>query len=119
MYKKLKESKGGLLAYKLKGIFTKNEYENLLDEIEVTSKGHHSISLILEFEDLRETPHVLELVSDDRFGLKFHNKLSRFACVARPKWRRWWERFTTLFSKPKIKFFTPKQRFEALNWVQQ
>lgn len=117
MYKKLDESLGNVLGFKLRGEFTEEELKEMSEEISLTASDMGKIHLLLEFEELKKMPESMTMPGVHNFTSRFKEKFAYMACVADKKWQTWWNRFTRFFSTTKVNFYSPRQRQEALDWV--
>ena len=117
MYRKIDESMTNVLGFKLSGELTTDEIEAMAGEIAATIEDCGKIRLVLEIEDLQEAPEVLSLAVDHSFASRFDNRVERMACLADPKWRRWWDKLAATFVTTATMFFTPNQRQAGLDWI--
>ena len=98
MYKKLDESLGNVLGFKLSGEFTEEELKEMSEEISLTASDMGKIHLLLEFEELKKMPESMTMPGVHNFTSRFKEKFAYMACVADKKWQTWWNRFTRFFS---------------------
>ena len=119
MYKKLDESLGNVLGFKLSGEITEEELKEMGDEISLTASDMGKICLLFEFEDLKRLPESMTMPGVHNFSSRFKEKFKCMACVADKKWQEWWHRFTRFFSTSETKFYSPLQRKEAVEWVRR
>lgn len=116
MYKKLDESMGNVLGFKISGTLTKSEVDEIATEIEKTlADTGTTIDLLLEFADLDETPDAW--YDDLTFSSRFYESIGRMALVAEPEWETWWVKFAGLFVLTESKFFPPMLRSQAVAWI--
>lgn len=117
MYKKLDESLGKVLGFKLSGEFTEEELKEMSDEISLTASDMGKIRLLFEFEELKKLPESMTMPGVHTFSSRFKEKFECMACVADKRWQKWWDRFTMFFSTSEVTFYSSLKRQEALDWV--
>lgn len=117
MYKKLNESFGNVLGFKISGELTERERDEMMEEIEATLKDAGKINFVLEFEELEEEPSVL--FDDLKFSARFFERFSRMACIAEPKWKDWFEKLAGVFFITETHFFDTNQRELAMQWIRK
>jgi len=78
MYKKLDESLGNILGFKLSGELTEEELKEISDEISLTASDMGKICLLFEFEDLQKLPESMTMPGVHNFTSRFKEK---FKCM--------------------------------------
>lgn len=117
MYRKLDESLGNVLGFKINGQLTESERDDMMKEIELTLKDQGKINFILELEDLEEEPRML--FDDLKFSTRFYGSFTRMACIADSKWQSWFEKLAGVFFLTETHFFELEQRELALQWIRE
>lgn len=118
VYKKLDESMGNVLGYKISGTLSKSEVEEIAAEIEKTlADTGTTVNLLLEFGSLDEAPDAW--YDDLTFSSRFYESIGRMALVAAPEWETWWVKFAGLFVLTESKFFPPMLRSQAVAWIRK
>lgn len=117
MYKKLDESLGKVLGFKISDELTERERDEMMEEIELTIKDVGNISFILELEDMKKEPRAL--FDDLKFSTRFYGSFKRMACIADSRWQSWFEKFAGVFFLTETHLFKTEQRELALQWIRE
>jgi len=119
MFEFLAASKGSLLAIKVSGKLTRDDYEKLLiPKLNALFKEHEKLRMLVEFDDGFAGWDSLAAAWDDmKLGLEHPNDFERIAFVGAPQWVEWGARFFGIFVKGEIKAFPADARDAALKWI--
>lgn len=118
MLRLLEESRNDLVAFRLSGQIDRTDYDVMLPILEEKIKQYGKISVYAEVQDIEDFSS-RALWEDLKFDFRHANDFKRAAVVGDQKWLDWLTVMATPFTSAKIKYFEPRQREEALAWVQQ
>jgi hypothetical protein len=105
-----------VLTITANGRITKEDYEQLLPELEELLNKHDSLRFYIELENLSGF-EIGALWKDVKFDFKYKNQYGRTAIVGEKKWEEWGTKISRMFFDSEMKFFYEDQSDDAWNWV--
>lgn len=115
----LKEDAGGkLLAIKVNGKLTKDDYQQFVPQVENLIKQHGKVRILMEMHDF----HGWEpgaLWEDVKFDVKHFRDIERLAMVGDSKWEAGMAVFCKPFTTAKIKYFDASKADDARQWIRE
>ena len=114
----LREEAGGkILAVRLSGKLSKQDYERLGPEVERLIKQHKKVRVLCELHDF----HGWEagaLWADIKFDLKHFADIERLALVGESRWEQGMAVFCKPFTTAKVRYFDVSKLAEARAWIE-
>jgi hypothetical protein len=118
MFEKMNESSGSVIGYRVAGTITKDDYGQLVPEVEALLQEEDSICMLLDM-----TPFKWEKVrawgSDWRFGRDYHKKITKLAVVGDKKWEKWLTSIADPFYAQDAKYFRSADMDAAWAWLRE
>ena len=105
-----------VLSITASGRITKEDYEQLLPELEQMLEKHGSLRFFIKIEDLAGF-EMGALVEDLKFDYKHKNQYGRTAIVGDKKWEELATKIFKVFFDSEMKFFYKEQGDDAWSWV--
>ena len=112
----LPESQGDLLAVRVSGTMTREDYGQFRSRAEQMMRDHGQIRVLMELDNLHGWS-VGAAWEDLKFGLSHLGRFERCAIVGDRKWEAW----MTELAKPffRVEYFDRSQMDEARRWLNQ
>lgn len=114
----LREEAGGkILAVRLSGKLSKQDYERLGPEVERLIRQHKKVRVLCELHDF----HGWEagaLWADVKFDLKHFADIERLALVGEARWEQGMAVFCKPFTTAKVRYFDSSKLAEARDWIE-
>lgn len=111
-------SDGKSLYVTVTGKLEEADYERFVPEVERLIESHEKISLVVEFKDFTGWTSGA-LWEDIKFDVKHFNDIERLAMIGEKHWHEWMAKFCKPFTTAKIRYFSPENKAEAVDWVQE
>jgi len=111
----LEETQGDLIAAKVKGKITEQDYEIFIPVLEKTLKDYNRPNLYCEVYEL-ELPSP-KAIWEELKNIPNYNKLGKCAIVSDQKWLDTMAKVADKPMTPDIKFFSFEQKAQAKEWV--
>ena len=111
------ESNVKVLNIKIGGKLSKEDYQKFVPKAEQLIEKFGKIRILFEMQDF----HGWEagaLWEDVKFDIKHFSDIERLAFVGDKAWEKGMSVFCRPFTTAKIRFFEPKQRQEAIEWLE-
>lgn len=113
----LTEDAGGkIVAIKVEGKLSKEDYEHFVPKVEELIKQHGKVRIIMEMHDFHGW-EMGALWQDIKFDLKHFSDIERLALVGESKWEAGMAVFCKPFTTAKIKYFDASKVDEAKQWI--
>lgn len=112
------ESGGKVLAVRVSGKLTKEDYGHFVPEIERLILQHGKLRLLCEMQDFHGWT-AGALWEDFKFDLKHFRDIERLAIVGETKWQKNMAVFCKPFTMASVRYFEHSQANEALAWLVQ
>lgn len=120
MIKVLPESNRNILILKAEGKLTDQDYKDvLIPRLDSIIREHGKARLLL---DMGEDFHGWEAAAfwdDARFGLAHRNDFEKVGVIGAPRWVEWGMKLADMVVSGETRSFSPGQREEALNWINE
>jgi SpoIIAA-like len=117
MMELLPETSGNLMAIKMSGTITEDDYDRCLSEADVVA-GEHIEHLVLDWEHLQGWAPGARSVGT-WFGLHYRALVGRVAIIADEKWADEVVRITDIYKGANVRQFAPEKRALAFDWARR
>ena len=118
MFTKMDKSSGNVLGVKVSGVIKRKDYEVIDSEADAILEEYDSMSVLMYFDKF-----IWEVVTawgkDAGFGLKYGDKIYKFAIVGDKKWQEKLVKWATPFYGDKAKFFSKEEVDQAWDWIKK
>jgi hypothetical protein len=115
----LREEAGGkVLAVKLSGKLTKQDYEQFVPEVERLIGQHGKIRMLVQMHDFHGWT-LGALWEDIKFDVKHFGDIERLALVGDRKWEAGMAAFCKPFTRATVRYFDESKYDEAMAWVKE
>lgn len=105
-----------ILTMRLSGKLTKDDYEQLVPEIERMMKVHDKIRILVELDDFHGWSAAAAW-EDTKFGMHHFSDIERMAIVGDTAWEKGMTLLVKPFTKAKVKYFDASQMAAAKTWI--
>jgi len=112
------EDGGKVLAVKLSGKLTKEDYQRFVPEVERLVGQHGKIRMLVTMQDFHGWT-VGALWEDIKFDWKHFGHIERLALVGESKWEAGMATFCKPFTRAKVRYFPLDRAQEAADWVKE
>lgn len=116
MLKKLDQSSGNVLGYRVIGTITRDDYAVLKEEVDAVILQESSIRMLLDLEEFKGE-EMKAWGADLKFGHDYRKKITRMAIVGDKKWQEWIAAIADPFYAQEAEFFTLDEREDAWEWL--
>jgi hypothetical protein len=106
MIKKLDQSSGNVLGFKVSGDVVKANYDVMVPAVEAALKTDEMVTVLLDMTEFK-WEKVEAWGSDLKFGREFHDKIAKMAIVGEKTWEKWLTKLVDPFYAKEAKFFYP------------
>jgi SpoIIAA-like len=107
---------GKILAIKLTGKLTKEDYACFIPEVERLVKQHGKLRMLVQMHDFQGWT-AGALWQDIKFDLKHFRDIERIALVGDKAWERGMEAFCKPFTTATIRYFDRSEADKAEAWI--
>ncbi len=105
-----------LIALKVDGKITKNDYDKITPLIDKTVDEYGKIKLYIEIESI-EGIEPSAFKEDVKTYLKHFKDINKIAVVGKTKWEKLWSGLANPFTSGEIKYFDHDKIMEAQQWI--
>lgn len=116
MIKIEKEKTGDLVKVYASDKLNQQDYDQLIPVLEKTLESWKKLRLYIEMEDFKGWTMTAAL-QDLGFDIRHAMDLSKIAVVGEKQWQEALTRLMKPFTTADVKFFSPAEKEEALQWV--
>lgn len=109
---------GKILAVKLSGKLSKEDYETFVPEVESLIKSHGKIRILLQMHDFHGWT-VGALWEDIKFDMKHFKDIERLAMVGDRKWEAGMAAFCKPFTTATVRYFDESEMEAARSWIEE
>jgi len=118
MFQQIPVNDDNIIAYRVSGKLTHQDYQDFLPILEALLKENPSLSLFIELDNFKGWD--LQAAWDDfKFGMEHADDMSRVAIVGHHTWQKWMIRLAQPFMKAEIQYFTHEHLIEAWDWLRK
>lgn len=118
MIEKLNQSSGNVLGYKISGTVKKEDYGNMVPEVEAVVQEKGSANLLLDMTDFKW--EALDAWgSDMKFGRDYHEKIEKMAIVGDKRWQKWLAKIADPFYAGEAEYYTSADSEAAWSWLRE
>lgn len=110
------EADGKILAIKMSGKLTKEDYKHFLPEVERLIKDHGKIRILCQMHDFHGW-EMGALWEDIKFDVKHFADIERLALVGHRKWQAGMAAFCKPFTRAKVRYFDETDASQANEWI--
>src|SRR5581483_5275846 len=110
------EAGGKILAVKLSGKLTKEDYHKFGGEVDRLIQQKGKIRILVEMHDFHGW-ELSALWEDIKFDMKHFRDIEKIAMVGETKWQHGMAAFCKPFTGAKIQYFDHTKTAEALAWL--
>jgi hypothetical protein len=112
------EAAGKILAIKLSGKLTREDYEHFLPEVERLIQQHGKIRIVVQMHDFHGWT-MGALWEDIKFDWKHFSHIERLALVGNSKWEAGMAAFCKPFTAATVRYFDEAKFDEAFRWIHE
>jgi stage II sporulation SpoAA-like protein len=116
MYRRLKESTGNILGFKIVGGITKKQKKQICEVVERQIRKSGKIRLFLVIEP-RKNMDAESLLFDLNFTLSYADNIERMALIGNKVWEKTWIALFGLFSHIRTQYFDRSEIEGAWKWI--
>jgi len=116
MFEIIKTEDPALIAVRICGRITKDEFIQVKTEIEKVISQYGKFRFLIEAADL-EVPSPGFFMEDFKFILHNHRNAERVALVGNKTWEKIWLEFVKLLTSVNVRFFDVSQKAQAWEWI--
>ena len=109
---------GKVLAMKISGKLSKEDYQQFVPKVEDLIKQHGKIRVLMEMHDFHGW-EMAALWEDIKFDVKHFRDIERLAMVGDSKWEAGMAAFCKPFTSAKIKYFDVSKVDDAKQWIHE
>jgi hypothetical protein len=109
---------GKILAVKLSGKLSKEDYETFVPEVESLIKSQGKIRILLQMHDFHGWT-VGALWEDIKFDMKHFKDIERLAMVGDRKWEAGMAAFCKPFTTATVRYFDESEMEAARSWIEE
>jgi hypothetical protein len=115
----LTEDAGGkVLAIKINGKLSKEDYEQFVPKVEELIKQQGKVRILMEMHDFHGW-EMGALWEDIKFDVKHFRDIERLAMIGESKWEAGMAVFCKPFTTAKIKYFDASNADDARQWIRE
>jgi hypothetical protein len=118
MIEKMAESSGNVLGYKVTGTITVEDFKKIEPEVNALVQKTGNIRILFDLTGFK-WEKLDALVTDLKFGHKFHEKIQRMAIVGDKTWEKWITHLARPFYAQEAKYFPSADMAKAWSWVKE
>lgn len=118
MYNMLPETKGPIVAVRVVGYMTSQDYKTLLPHIKNRIAQQGKIRIIIELKDFKSI-EILGILKSLPYSFKYANNIEKKAIITDENWVYTWTKIFSPFSKTKVRCFPSSQAEQAWEWVRK
>jgi hypothetical protein len=118
MIKKLDQSSGNVLGFKVSGDVVKADYDTLVPAVEAALKTNGKVMVLLDMTEFK-WEKAEAWGADLKFGHEFHHKISKMAIIGDKNWEKWLTKLAEPFYAKEAKFFYPEETDRAWAWMRE
>ncbi|MFN2125925.1 MAG: STAS/SEC14 domain-containing protein [Candidatus Promineifilaceae bacterium] len=116
MLKKMEQSAGDILGYKVMGTIDKSDYESLDAEVQSLLDQNDQIKMLLDMTEFKGEK-ASAWGKDLNFGKRFHKKIAKMAIVGDKEWEKWLTKLVDPFYAEEGKYFPVEDSAKAWAWL--
>lgn len=105
-----------LLEVKVSGKLTSADYETFVPAVEGMIAEVGKIRILFVMEDF-EGWDAGAAWEDTKFAMEHYHDIRKLALIGETSWERWMAIICQPFTTAEIRFFSPDQRAEAIEWL--
>lgn len=109
-------SEGNVIAVRMSGKLTVEEYQEFLPRLETQIKRYGKISVLVELDDFIGW-ELAAAKEDFMFAMKHDEDIEKFAFVGNKLWQRWIALMAQPFVSSEVRYFIHDDMHEAWDWV--
>jgi len=118
MFQQIPVNDENIIAYRVSGKLTHEDYQAFLPILEALLKENPSLSLFIELDNFKGWD--LQAAWDDfKFGIEHAEDMSRVAIVGHHAWQKWMIHLAQPFMKAEIQYFTHEHLIDAWDWLRK
>ncbi len=118
MIKKLEQSSGSSIGFKISGTITKDDYTTLVPAMEALVDQAGDINLLIDLTDFK-WEKVSAWGADMHFGSTYRKKIEKMAIVGDKKWQKWITHLADPFYAREAQFFSSQDSEAAWTWLKE
>ena len=112
----LPETQGKVIATRADGKLSPSDYSKVLPVVINRLQTYHKVRWYFEMEAFKDWEAVTSL-QGEKIDFMHANDFEKIAVVADKEWKELLTNFIDSFTNAEIKFFNPKERVIALDWI--
>jgi len=107
-----------VLVVSVSGKLTKEDYEDLVPEVDRLIQEHGKIRILFEMRDFHGW-NAGAIWEDTKFAFRHFHAIERLAVIGEKSWQKGMTIFCKPFTGAQIKYFSHAQADEACQWIQE
>ncbi len=114
----MSESEGDVLAIRMTGKLTDDDYNNILaPAMEGLIEKHGKVKVLCHFDEDFEGWEAGAMWSDTKFGIRHRKDFLKLAVVGGPKWITWGTKVFAPIVKGEVRTFGHEELDAAMEWL--
>jgi hypothetical protein len=116
MFSRLPVQGSATLGYHVAGTITRDEVEQMHDEVKEVIAREGRVRLLIEVGEL-SMPEPMAVIEDLKLTPAFVTDVERFALVGDQRWQAWVTRLTGWLTRGEARHFETREMAAARDWV--
>jgi len=118
MYNILPETKDYLIAIRVEGVMTSQDYQTLLPYLKSRIEQHGRIRVLVELKDFKGI-EILGLLRTLPYVFKYGRRVQKKAILTDEPWVYRWAKLFTPFYRTKVRCFPTTEGEQARDWIRR
>lgn len=117
MFERLSEESGNVIAYRVKGKLTEEDYKAIEPEIDRFIEEKGTLRMFVDLQEF-ESIDAGAIKADFELALQVRNEIEKLVIVGDEKWQEWMTMLSRPLTSGEVRYFYPSQSHAAWEWVQ-
>jgi hypothetical protein len=118
MYHILQETKGPIIAIRIEGYMTSQDYKTLMPYVKNRISQYGRIRFLIELKDFKGFK-IVSLLKVGFYAIKYGRRVAKKAVMTDEPWVYSWASFLSPFFKTKVRCFPTTEGEKAREWVRR
>ncbi|MFN6943763.1 MAG: STAS/SEC14 domain-containing protein [Cytophagaceae bacterium] len=119
MFDLLEKTHEKVLATKISGKLTEQDYKEMFPLVEETVEKYGKICLYVELENFEGWDSPKSFWDEFKISFKHYTDLEKVAIVGEKKWEEYATKASNFLNPATIRYFSEDQKEEAYNWIEE
>jgi len=112
------ENEGKVLAVRVEGKLTGEDYERLVPQVEQAIKEHGPLRILFDMHDFHGWT-AGAVWKDTKFSLRHFKDIERLAIVGETRWQKGMSVFCRPFTKAQVRYYGREDEAHAMEWLHE